>query len=93
MSIPPTDPIQGEHVPNTAGGAVMTADALPGPADTGTGDDDWTHYFCDCDPDVGMCGADLTGLEELDEDDGSPDCELCVVLLEATAGVCGRCGK
>lgn len=70
----------------------MSTETLPRPVDMGTSDDDPAHYYCRCTPDVGICGADLTGLEEADDDDG-PECVLCVVLLEASDGLCGRCGQ
>jgi hypothetical protein len=69
----------------------MTAETLPRPADTGTGDD-WTHAFCHCDPDVAICGADLAGYEDTDDSDDQL-CPLCVVMLKASGGLCGRCGQ
>lgn len=71
----------------------MTAETLPGLSRPTGLIEDLTHYFCQCDPEVGICGADLTGLDELGDDEGGPDCELCSVLLDASGGLCGRCGQ
>jgi hypothetical protein len=58
------------------------------------GDDDWdevNHYFCSCEPDLGLCGADLTGFEEPVDDPVEPD--DCIVCLELDPLPCARCGK
>lgn len=44
----------------------------PQPSTTGT-DTDLTHLYC-CDPDIAICGEDLSGTPEVDEDG-----QLCVV--------------
>lgn len=51
----------------------MTTATLPDsrPAPTSSGDDDADHYYC-CDPDIAMCGADLSDVPEGFEFD-----ELC----------------
>lgn len=60
----------------------MTAATLPDsrPAPTSSGDDDPDHYYC-CDPDIAMCGADLTGVDDIG-DDGvvDPLCPLCAYV-------------
>lgn len=72
----------------------MSIQTLPRIDKPGTDDDDWTHLFCQCDPDVALCGADLTTADEVDDDGPWPDeCPPCVVLLDANGERCARCGK
>jgi hypothetical protein len=57
----------------------------PQPA-TDVTDDEVCHWFC-CQPDLALCGADLTGMAP-----GGPndiDCPLCVLVAERP---CVRCG-
>lgn len=58
----------------------MTTATLLAPTSSGVGDD-VDHYYC-CDDDIGLCGADLTGMAYMDR---GPDwdCPLCVLVLEA----------
>lgn len=70
----------------------MTAvSPAPDLADTSTDDDDLNHYFCSCSPYKGLCGADLTGLDIIDLDEGiEHDCIVCVHMEEQA---CERCGS
>jgi hypothetical protein len=72
----------------------VSIQTLPRIDKPGTDDDDWTHLFCDCDPDVALCGADLAGVDEVDYDEPDADeCPLCVVIADVAGDVCARCGK
>ena len=71
----------------------MTVETLPRPSEVDNTSDDWDHLFCECDPDVGLCGADLSGYAEAV--DGVPPehaCPLCVAVFE-TVKACLRCGQ
>lgn len=69
----------------------MTTETLPQRTDQDV--DDWDHVFCPCDPDVALCGVDLTGLEECPAEAAlEKTCPMCVVLAEP-GHVCGRCGQ
>lgn len=56
-------------------------------------DDEWhpMHAICECNEDIGLCGAELEG-DILDLDDFPLD-EWCVVCLELSELPCRRCGK
>jgi hypothetical protein len=53
--------------------------APPGP-DAGDAEPP-AHYTC-CDEKLAMCGTALAGGTVVDDDDPSPDCELCVYVWE-----------
>lgn len=59
----------------------MTAQVLERPASVSTDPDDLAHRCC-CDDDVALCGWDLRGAVDLDEDDDSRDCPLCEAAYE-----------
>jgi hypothetical protein len=44
--------------------------------DLSTTDDDLTHLVC-CDPDLSLCGLDLTGGEDVPEPPDAEQCEIC----------------
>jgi hypothetical protein len=60
--------------------------AHPETIPSSTADDDYTHVTC-CDPDVGMCGADLSG-GEWQDDSADVECPLCAIA-DAEALPCG----
>jgi len=50
----------------------------PEPPGTAPADGDgWQHIWC-CDPDVALCGADLSGVEDSDGED-EPVCTDCAI--------------
>lgn len=49
---------------------------------------DVDHLYC-CDPDLALCGLDLTGVPDYPEFD--EDCALCVLVHEDSYR-CPRCG-
>jgi hypothetical protein len=52
------------------------------PTDTGGEDDDLHHIWC-CDPDVAVCGVDLTGVPDAgDVGDGVQVCPLCALAWD-----------
>jgi hypothetical protein len=60
----------------------------PAPVTTDTGDSDTVHTYCECDPDIGLCGEDLTGAGYQRDDD-----PLCVVCEDLLYLPCERCGS
>jgi hypothetical protein len=64
----------------------MVLDTLPRPSDS----DNLDHYFC-CNPNIAMCGRDLTGFEYVPEGEISKN--LCVVCADLGSHACGcACG-
>lgn len=63
------------------------------PAESSAGDDDLTHVFCRCDPDTGLCGADIA-THPMNYEDWDPDEEpdLCIVCADLLDAPCERCG-
>lgn len=49
---------------------------------------DLTHWWC-CNPDIGICGTDLTNTPEVD-DDTDVDCTVCTDLVNQPCRFCGR---
>ncbi|MFE9736154.1 hypothetical protein ACFYO9_37510 [Streptomyces sp. NPDC005863] len=62
----------------------MTTTALPQPLITPRSDpnDDVTHLWC-CDPNLAMCGEDVSDSPEVDDGVGQ-DCVVCVDLSGTT---------
>lgn len=54
------------------------------PARLRSDDDDLAHYYC-CDPDIALCGADLSTTSE--DESIETDCVVCVDL-DATSAPC-----
>ncbi len=52
-------------------------------------DPDENHLFCCCNPDVSLCGLDIS--DEVEDDDLSDD-ETCLVCLALTGIDCPFCG-
>jgi hypothetical protein len=50
-------------------------------------DDEFTHYFCACSPDVAYCGTPLDG-SVIEGDNDPPDCVVCYAMRHC----CPRCG-
>lgn len=46
------------------------------------------HLFCCCDQNLGLCGADLTGLP-VNDGAGEDRCLACFMLEDATCPWCG----
>lgn len=51
-------------------------------------DDDFTHMVC-CDPNVALCGADVTTAQVVD---ASPAEDECIVCVDLDRLPCPRCG-
>lgn len=66
--------------------SVTAPELAPAPPTVG----DFCHLYC-CDPDRGLCGADLRGLVDFgDNDSPEPYCVVCEDLVEL---ICERCGE
>jgi hypothetical protein len=52
-------------------------------------DDDIDHMVCECNPDIALCG---TNVSEVDwKDDGSPpDCVVCAAMADTPCPYCGE---
>ena len=70
----------------------MSVSTLPRHVDAGT-TEDWAHLFCPCNPDLSLCGTDISDELVVDGLTGSKDCPMCVAVEEMTEGVCPRCGQ
>ncbi|WP_394436257.1 hypothetical protein [Streptomyces sp. SGAir0957] len=57
----------------------------PSPSAATSVGDEITHLYC-CDPNRAICGVDLTGVPEVDED------ENCVVCIDPDEHPCPYCG-
>lgn len=65
----------------------MTAPIVaPAPTRTG-GSTDLNHIYC-CDPDIALCGADVSAHPIVDLDDA--DCVVCLDLEEQPCPTCGQ---
>ena len=72
----------------------MSVEALPRPAEPGTGDADFDHLYCPCTPDLAFCGEDVSACPVLDGEFSSDRvCPLCLVLADANNDACARCGQ
>lgn len=70
----------------------MTAFA-PEPDVTRTDDgDDLAHASCRCSLQLALCGLDLTGWEQLSDDEADPPPDACVVCLDLSTRPCPQCG-
>ncbi|MET7938180.1 hypothetical protein [Streptomyces sp. NPDC005322] len=77
----------------------MITDAVPTPTPAeGVGsadDDELDHVYC-CDPDRGLCGADLSDVADVVDnwDNGDADvCRVCVELERGGVPCCATCPK
>jgi hypothetical protein len=61
---------------------------LPTGGDGGLSDD-LVHTFCDCEPDIALCGVEVWG----DEMKAGPEDTLCTVCEHLKPGLCERCGR
>ena len=61
------------------------------PVDAPTDSDELVHLFCFCNPDVGLCGADLTGAEFCAPGSGGPECVVCEAMAGGSPLECLRC--
>lgn len=60
-------------------------------AETTTGSsDDLNHIYCPCDPDIALCGTDISDYAFAEDDE--TDCVVCTDLEDADAP-CARCGR
>lgn len=69
----------------------MSITAQPRPSQPGhtITDNPFKHYYC-CDPDVALCGADISGEEEdVGDDDLEQLCPMCEVLDDRPCGAAG----
>ncbi|GGN39718.1 hypothetical protein FHR83_006655 [Actinoplanes campanulatus] len=55
------------------------------------GEDAVDHLYCPCDPDVALCGADVSG-EPIVAAPVNPECPLCLIVDDLNDYVCARCG-
>ena len=62
----------------------MTTATAPSPTTTSVGED-LNHLYC-CDPDLALCGLDVSALPEVDDD---TDCVVCLDLEDADCD-CGE---
>ena len=69
----------------------MSAATAPVETPVSTDQPELQHYFCDCDPVLALCGADLTG-HHVCPDDDSCRCVPCVVCHDLAPLPCERCG-
>lgn len=71
----------------------MNAGVLERPVEEKTDTEDknnvW-HYLCDCSPDIGLCGKDLSGDEILEY--SPPDENTCPLCALVEWSPCPRCG-
>ena len=67
----------------------MSTATLLTPTVTDAGRDGLVHAWCECTPDVALCGADLTGLPYVTSWDPADACVVCNELLRT---FCARCG-
>ncbi|MFD4258198.1 hypothetical protein ACFWR9_11345 [Streptomyces sp. NPDC058534] len=51
--------------------------------------DDLTHVVCYCDPNLALCGTDVTDSDWVDEDEDT----TCVVCVDLVDQPCPRCGR
>ncbi|MBL1101717.1 hypothetical protein [Streptomyces coffeae] len=73
----------------------MSTKDLPAPASRLTaGDDELDHIYC-CDPNRGLCGADLSDVTDIvgDWDDENDPCIVCADLERVGARCCPTCTK
>jgi hypothetical protein len=62
----------------------MTADTLThptAPPQPANGDDEPDHLYC-CDPDIAMCGVDVSDATEVGPDIDGPLCKLCAYVCD-----------
>lgn len=55
----------------------------------GADDDELDHLYCCCAPDLGLCGADLSGTPECTDECDGLQCLVCDDLMDLP---CSRCG-
>lgn len=48
-----------------------------------------THVYCYCDENLALCGTDITGWQEAEDDEDTE----CVVCLDLEDQPCERCGE
>lgn len=66
----------------------MNVELLPIPVDSDSGfGDDLDHYYCECDENLALCGADLTDWPEGEAETPENECVVCAHL-----SVCPKCG-
>jgi len=53
-------------------------------------DDDLDHIYCDCDPDLGLCGSDISAAIFIGDDEQLDF--LCLVCDDLADDPCPRCG-
>jgi hypothetical protein len=70
----------------------VSVQTLPRPAvpDGSSSDDPFDHIYC-CDPDVALCGADVSGEVDVGDAELEAPCPMCG-LLEDLEGPCGADG-
>lgn len=66
----------------------MSVETLPAPVVDRTNNGDLDHYVCECDPDIALCGQDVSAQDWLPPEPGPNDCVVCLDLR----GECPRCG-
>lgn len=50
-------------------------------------DDELHHYYCECDPNIALCGSDLTDTPEVQTEENA-----CLVCKDMDNYDCPRCG-
>lgn len=53
-------------------------------------DDDLEHYYCECNPDFGLCGIDMTDFPDHTniETPLEDDCVVCIDLIDKPCRFC-----
>jgi hypothetical protein len=69
---------------------IAAEEVEPGLAAGGSGDDLLDHIWC-CDPDRALCGADLSGVEEVDSIRPDRACVVCLDIDRQPGPVCPLC--
>jgi hypothetical protein len=72
----------------------MTAllEKSPETTDTGNDNDDLDHLF-HCNPDIGLCGSDISGTPMAADDVVIPKDNLCIVCDDLVDHPCPICGE
>lgn len=67
----------------------MMLDTLPRLHDPSTtNDNSLDHLFC-CNPNIALCGADISDEEDVGDDDLDDPCPMCELLIDMPCGAAG----
>lgn len=71
----------------------MSTETAPKSGTTGTEESDLDHVFCGCNPDVALCGIDLSNADYVEGQWSEDDGDFCVVCLDLCDVPCPTCGN